>query len=293
MNRPQTRSVSLALGRLRMASSIACWLIGLALGTQIVIWALACYTDLRFEIAEEEVDAPLVVQAESPRHQRNRALHESELGLSQEEKAGKDEEEAVADLVAYSRTDHHFSVVYNLAASVGRATMLALLPIVILGLLLGVSMQTNGVERAVTAFLLLLIVSGLVLPLGETIGLPWSEGALAQYTTMTAAMDHPDSGPIAVPGLVQFLLLPLIAIVGLLVVAVRFSSGLEASLLPRESMRLDPRLEREASNISPTSLHGGRADSVLSSTLGRFESDQDHTPSAREVSRGETPRRLI
>ena len=297
MNRPQTRSVSLALGRLRWATVFACWLIGLALATQTTVWALAHYTDMRFEVVEDGAEAPLVVQAESKRQQRIHSVRASELGLTVDSSESNDEDADEQASPVPSRADHRLGAAFNLAAGIGRAAILAVLPVMALGVLLGVVAQTSGIERATTAFLLMLVVSGLVLPLGDVIGLPWPDGALTSYATLTTALDQPESAATPLPAYIQFLLLPLTAIVGVLIVAVRFTSGVEASLPSRESMRLDPNLEREASNMSPTSLHGGRAGSVLQSTLGQFDGKLDdqaeNGPTAREVSRGETPKRLI
>jgi hypothetical protein len=84
-------------------------------------------------------------------------------------------------------------------------------------------------------------------------------------------------------------LLPAMCIVGITLVCLRFCSGVEAGI---ESMRLDPALEREASNISPSSLHAGRSTAVLTRTM-QSEAEPPSTASARTVSPGQSPQRLI
>src|SRR5262245_33111130 len=49
MHSPAIQAVCLALTRLRRAVLACCWLAGLALLAQSVVWALAMYTELRWE----------------------------------------------------------------------------------------------------------------------------------------------------------------------------------------------------------------------------------------------------
>jgi len=53
------------------------------------------------------------------------------------------------------------------------------------------------------------------------------------------------------------------SIIGLALVTLRFSAGVESGLLRRESFLLDPELEKEAANRKPGSHFGGRAAAAL------------------------------
>ena len=174
-----------------------------------------------------------------------------------------------------------------------------LLPLLGLGVLLGVTTATSGVESTVSAFMWSLFISMLVLPLGASVGLPWSEGALTSYTMMTEQVDAiRDASPDALGGATfyaRFAFLPIACVAGIAMVGLRFGSGVNAGIIPRESMRLDPVLEREAANVKPGSLHGGRAGNALRNMNG--SNTPERKPSAPApalaTSAGEAPRRLI
>ncbi|MCZ6734322.1 MAG: hypothetical protein O7C65_00855 [Planctomycetota bacterium] len=97
----------------------------------------------------------------------------------------------------------------------------------------------------------------------------------------------------------RFLFLPAASLVGFILVGFQFGSAVEAVLLKSESMGLDPALEREAANISATSLHGGsgRMSGALTHALHAQEppmaSHRERMPAATKVSPGEMPKRLI
>ena len=55
--------------------------------------------------------------------------------------------------------------------------------------------------------------------------------------------------------------------VGIGIVCGRFSAGVEAGVMMRENLALDPVLEREAANIKATSLYGSRTAGALQRTV--------------------------
>jgi hypothetical protein len=57
--------------------------------------------------------------------------------------------------------------------------------------------------------------------------------------------------------------LPLACVVAVAIIGLRFCAGVQAGMPVVESMKLDPVLEREAANITPGSLHGGRGAAAL------------------------------
>jgi hypothetical protein len=109
---------------------------------------------------------------------------------------------------------------------------------------------------------------------------------------MTSAAVAPAGGGIEF--YLRYLLLPFTCIIGLALLALRFSAGVEAAIV-RTDYRLDPVLEREAANIKASSLHGsGRNNAALGGTITATTSaPAGAPPSATQVSPGVAPRRII
>lgn len=296
----QSRSVGLALNRLRLGVAACCWIIGLALALQVVIWSLVSYTEMRYASEGEsvvETETPAVVTAESPRQQRIREAREAEMGI---ELTSTPEVTPVEPV--YSTTDGIFATLVDSAGGIGRFAMLALLPLMMVGVVLSAGSATPGVDRVVSALIWGLIAAAFILPFGSigggTFGMPWDHGGLSTYEHMTGWVDrvNADDPEQAASSLVfhaRLCLLPIACIVAITLVGLRFCSGVEAGVLAAESMRLDPALEREAANISPSSLHSGRSSSAFSQALRSDDDKSDKGPSARSVSPGELPQRLI
>lgn len=311
--------VSIALGRCRYAVIACCWLIGLALAAQMFLWSLATFTDLRFESIETKDEAPLIVHAEPeesasagrPRPRERRAVPRNEATEKPADAADQDDDEQQSPR-ALSRTDQRFAGTFNLAAGFGQCAMFVLLAIVGLTVMLAAASGLSTVDRTVSSFLWLLLVAVLVLPMGNFFSLPWQHGAFTTYEHMTDSVDQihahrrqriegiepagDEPAVSVVEFYTRFLLLPAACIVGITLVGWRYCSSLEGSLPQRERMRFDPALEREASNITPTSLHSGRSGSVFNRAISETDSPEareQSMPSARGVSPGEQPKRLI
>lgn len=304
---PPSRSASTALGRLRRAVIVCCWVVGVALFTQLILWSLVSFTDLRF-VAGEEAEAepaaaPLIVHADPQRAHRPRAGREHDDEATPAPAATSQPVEAASPV--YSSANGVMSQIMMFTGAAGRGAMLALLAVMAIAVALAISSGTHGVEGAVSAYIWAVVVALLVLPLGDALGLPWKHGALTTYDHMTEWVDHvrrpaesvqPVAAATAPPSgsLVFYLrlgLAPVACIVGISLVGLRFCAGIEAGLVRRESHRLDPTLEREASNITPTSLHGGprgRTSGILSGSI-----ESEAMPSATQVSPGVMPKRLI
>lgn len=308
-------AVSIALSRCRFAVIACCWLIGLALASQMFIWSLATFTELRFEAEPPPGDAPLIVHAEpdgegmgDPRRSRERrAVPRPDAAIAPDDQQQEQSQRVL------SRNDHRFAGTFNITAGLGQCAMLMLTLVIGLTVMLAAASGLSSVDRAVSSFLWLLLVAMLVLPMGNFFTLPWQQGALTTYSHMTTTVDQlhhqrrmrlegieHTAGEESVGRIefyVRFGLLPAACIVGITLVGLRYCAALEGTLPQRERMRLDPALEREAANITPTSLHGGRSGGVFNRAIGGGDAaaiDQEKAvPSARSVTPGEQPRRLI
>lgn len=288
MSDPQRHSVGLALGRLRSAVAVCCWICVLALSFQIVVWAAVNYTDVRFRTLEGGGDVPLIVEGTSPREQTMKtiAVHEDDAAATR----------APADTNrVLSQWDRVMASAAALTRGAGLLAMLAVIPMIAMGVLLGAGSNTPGVESTVSSFTWATLTALLILPVGAVVDLPWHEGGLVSYGLMAQATTAGNGVAI---NLARFLALPVACMAGLAMVAFRFSAGVKAGMLPRVSQRLDPELEKEAAGITPCSLMGGRMAGALSQTVAPAEPPEgtaggSQLPRAREVSQGEAPKRLI
>lgn len=287
-----TASVSIALGRLRFGVLLCCWLVVLAIVAQMTVWALASFTDLRWTQITAHEEPPLIVKAEEAHQQQIR----SALEVSAD---GPPHREPVNLNRVLTKHDRIFAAVASLSGGFGTLAVLALLPLVALGVILAASSATSGVDKTVSAFGWSLVVALLAMPIGGFINLPWLDGGFWSYANLTERID----GGIAAGRAVffaQYLLLPAVCLVGIAVAGMRFSAGVELGLIRKEMLRLDPALEREAANVKPGSLHAGRTAAAMKQAVGASQPARDAstaklpaTPSIKQPSPGEAPRRLI
>jgi hypothetical protein len=199
--------------------------------------------------------------------------------------------------------DQILSTAHAIASATGTVTVLMLLPLLTLGVLLGAGSATVGVEQTVSAFIWTLVISIFVMPIGEFIGFPWTQGALTNYTSMTQHVDWQCAGAAeamnAATFYARFALLPLVCVAGVAMTGLRFASGVNAGIIPKENLRLDPVLEKEAANMKASSLHGGRAGAALRAAGMNANASSGGNGERRPAmagagaSAGEAPRRLI
>lgn len=260
-----TPYISNALSRLRSGVSLCCGVVAIALIVQLLVWGIASFMDVRFKVLEEQTTPAAVVSA-------NAAERSAPIGSPD---ARPLESPATAKLdgdipppnpnrVA-TKYDHIMSRASALSLSAGTIAMLMMIPMLMVGVMLGAGSATPGIDRVVSAFMWSLVVSMLLLPAGQHLGLPWPDGGLVNYQHMTEQVDqHMVEGKWGTPIFyARFCLLPLACLVGIGIVGLRFSNGVMAGIIPKEDMRLDPTLEREAANIKVSSLMGGRSASAL------------------------------
>jgi hypothetical protein len=296
----QSTYVSAAMSRLRGSVSLCCWVIGASLMVQLLIWCMAMFTQVRYETATAPVKPGLVIAS---RDVKGVSVTVKRPNGSTATDAAAPPEPA-APQRELSKFDPMLAKASSLAMASGTFATCILLPLIALGVLLGAGSATTGVEQTVSAFIWSIILALLVLPFGETVGLPWKEGALTTYHTMTQQVDFTQvqsadawGGPTFYA---RFAFMPLACIAGIAMVGLRFSSGVNAGIIPKENFRLDPALEKEAANIKPTSLHGGRAAAAMR-VANAANSTAERKPvmaaagvaATSTTSAGEAPRRLI
>ncbi|MCI0362755.1 MAG: hypothetical protein L0Y44_12665 [Phycisphaerales bacterium] len=289
----QAPFISVALSRLRGGVVICGWVVGVSLVTQLLIWCIATFMDVRYEVLQENAPAATIVSAKPDDKPISTTPTPSGPTIVKPVDVNR------------VRTSHDsmMAEASTLAMGAGSLAMIVLLPLLALGVILGAGSCTPGVERTVSAFMWALLVALLVLPLGGALGLPWREGALVSYATMSTQVDVQLSGTADGWGgpmfYARFALLPLASVVGITMVCMRFCYGISAGI-PKEDIRLDEALEKEAANITPSSLHAGRASaafkaaSVLAAATAK-NMDKPLQPQGgiTQISAGEAPKRLI
>ena len=293
--------VSLAFSRLRRSVNVCCWIIACSLLCQLLIWCFATFTQVRFEsIQAKATPGAIVISREKPNAQPAPILVNT--GTASEQTGP--ENKPVDPNRVMSKLDPIFSHANALALSAGTIAMLVLLPLIAVGLLLGVTSATNGVENTVSAFVWSLVVGLFVLPVGEHINLPWQQGALTTYPFMIKQVDLSLAGSqealASATFYARFALLPLVCVCAVAIIGLRFNVGVGSGIIPRENLRLDPALEKEVANIKVGSLHGGRAAGALRAAgmaPAAAERKPMPTPAAAgtavAASADEAPRRLI
>ncbi len=283
MAQPINRSLCIALGRLRFVIVTSCWVIALSLFTQVLVWSLCSFTELRFTEPEKLAgDAPLIVHGDK-----------DTATASGEEKPGRwrPEVEAEDPQQPSSAIDRVFRIVVTVARTMGLMSALIICPLLCLGVLLAVPAGAPRVERAVNALTWSIVLILLILPLGGWFGMAWQQGTITDYTGMVLEVDAGRANGFTAAFYARFLLLPAVSAVGFVIVGFQFSTAVAAVLLKRDG--LDPALEAEATNIAATSLHGtGRTAGALSAAL-QADKQKKRAPSMSRMSPGEMPKRLI
>ena len=140
-----------------------------------------------------------------------------------------------------------------------------------------------------TAMTISIVLVMLALPLGGWFGLAWGEGTLASYERMTSVIELVRENGLTLRFWTQFLMLPAVSVILFAIVGLRFSAALEAVILRSGLEDVDPEIEREASNIRASSLHGtGRTAGALKQAMKKSQREKK-----AKVKAGEIPRRLI
>ncbi len=283
MAQPINRSLCIALGRLRFVIVTSCWVIALSLFTQVLVWSLCSFTELRFTEPEKLVgEAPLSVESD-----KDSAVASAE----QKSARWRPEVETDDQEQAASAIDRVFRIAMTVARTMGLMSALIICPLLCLGVLLAVPAGAPRVERAVNALTWSIVLVLLILPLGGWFGMAWQQGTITDYAGLVLEVDAGLVNGFTVAFYARFLLLPAASAVGFIIVGSQFSSAVAAVLLKRDG--LDPELEAEATNVAATSLHGtGRTAGALSAALDA-QKPKKRAPSMSRMSPGEMPQRLI
>ncbi len=298
MSQSSTPEIRIAHGQLRFMVLACCWLVGLSLCAQILIWSLATFTEMRYAEATTSDSMPLVLRAaDNQPPSIITATEASRRGAANTAAPRTPERRAL------SHYDRLFSAGTSAARTLGMLAVLTLCPLVAVGLVLGTVCGAPRLDRGISALTWAIVLTLLALPLGGWLGLPWQDGALSTYQHLIQEVEiaryRNVGSSFGLPYYARFLLLPGLCLLGFVLLGFRFSGALEGVLPVKGSEALDPALELEASNIAASSVYSsGRSAGALGRTVGAAEAPQPPPatrpmPAATQVSVGVAPKRLI
>jgi hypothetical protein len=282
---PHNRSLGLALRRLQLVVLVSCWTVVAASAAHVLVWSLASFTDLRYAAVPPAAgDTPLVVK--SP--ERREGFVDKWI-IKRQERDKKETREIPTGVM-----DGVFRIVVDWSRGLALPCAIFICPLVALGVLLGVQARADRIDRTVNALVGGMALAALALPLGGWFGLAWGQGTLADYQYLVQEVEAERAAEgFAFAFYLRYLLLPLACGVGFALVGLRFSRSLEGVLLSGlEDM--DPEIEKEASNVQPSSLHGtGRTAGALKSLIGDGSGGKGQKAAVGAASAPEPPKRLI
>ncbi|MCZ6834878.1 MAG: hypothetical protein O7G85_03815 [Planctomycetota bacterium] len=271
----QAITIGASLMRLRRAIFLCCCAIGLGLFAQLSVWALISYTDIRWTEDETALESPLIIQSDTFEAEEPDSMDDpaqairavaSATGETIADESNQDENDEAASTLILSRYDKTLSFLTRCAKGFGTVGMIIILPMLMLSVLITAGTALRGGEKIVGAFNLGLVLGILVLPLGETLSLPWSDGALTSYETMTRDVDGYATGPVSAIGpfvyYAQYFMLPLACMMGTALLYLRYSGSVELAILQGDTLRVDPDIEEEASGVK-VGARGNRASNAL------------------------------
>lgn len=352
--------LSLTIARLRRGVTVCCVLVSLCLLVQCAAWAIAYFTQVRFDIdragafvegrandvaaqasaAGADATASEASRgassnsrqprrgsltdrgaAEAPTHVPASAVVAA-AGAAQAEPRGATAEPAgaipnaagagraaepdamAAALLPRSDIDHLLTGLLSVTSTVGVVAIVILVPLMALGLMIAVVGEVPGCERATTALLWASLFVAMSIPLARSLGVGHHEGLLLDAAALFGPLDATmGEDGFAHPGaftMVRHLLLPCAAILGLALITLLYRAGLEAGLLPREMLTVDPVMDREVARVAASGPRlGGRTAAALGTTVSQQAPIPQVTeaptsaPSTVRTSAGDAPRRII
>jgi hypothetical protein len=293
MTQANNRSLCLALGRLRFVIVTSCWLIALSLVAQIVIWSLCTFTELRGAGAESPDRVKEIGSAEKKDDKKKDAKKPPAAEAKKPDAKWRPDGTEEGEAAPAGPADRMFRILVTVSRTLGLMGAFIIGPLLALGVLLAVPAGAPRAERAINALTWAIVLVLLAMPLGGWFGMAWNQGTIMDYTSMIAEIEAAKVDGFTPRFYATFLLMPAACAAGFVMVGLHFSSAVVAVLIKRDVF--DPEVEKEASNVAPTSLHGtGRQAGALAKAL---EADQrkkaKREQSLSRVSPGEMPKRLI
>jgi hypothetical protein len=257
--------VSAALAHLRVSVTACAVALGLALVGQVVVWATVHYTDARLTDvapASDGREGPLVVKAPAkPAASSSRSP----------EALGAIPSLAEANHVPGER-DAVLRRIAGFVQAVGVIASVLLAALMMQGVFLAGATAVPGVERAVSAASVAMVIALVCLPLSGLLPGVAFRGVFGPYAELVEASGRVRSGgPDAPPSIVffgAFLVMPAAVLAALLQCVFRFRSGIEQGYIVTSVSEIEEKLEREIRSMKTGQLAVPRAVGALNMALG-------------------------
>lgn len=267
MNKQTRPHVSRAILHLRRTISIVSLVLALALVGQVLGWAIVHFTEARFANLTTEA----IAEPDAP--------HEPIVVVN------KPDSKAVASLTAIERAELAADVnkvegrgaemlkgFLNITQTVGIIMSVTLVILMLQAVTVAGGASIPGVEMAVTATTWAIILAMLCVPLSTLIPEAQYPGVFVSYQTIADASEAYDTNAPGAPGFVgfwgRFALLPLVLVVGLTALVLRFRAGVNAGIIITNVSELEERLEREIRGRKVGHLTAPRAVGALNQVIG-------------------------
>jgi hypothetical protein len=270
------------------------WVVGVALIIQMLTWAFANFTSLRYEqlSGSEVAESAVVVTPKSdrptvkPRTLSLRSKLNGDTDAAQPESGEPTVEQPpnetadagpvhAADVNrATSRYDTWFRVQHQVALAAGIAGVVALSVQLLLGIVLASNGSIAGIRKIVSAQAWSMVLVALCVPWQRIAPEMTFTGLFSTYSDMTTSSEWYLAGdPLAAPGILfygRFLLLPAAALGVTILIGLRFAAGADTGIVPAGPTPEELAIEAEASNRKAGSLvpGSGRVGGALLSTMG-------------------------
>jgi hypothetical protein len=246
--------------------------LGIALGGRVVLFAIVHFTETRTTQVGQSEGAPLRVVTTPPRAQVEGTPKKPEVIAEPPTRADVNRVPGASDI-----TLRRVSMVMQWAG-------------VMAALLLGVLMfqavtlagagSVPGVERAVTASSVAFVIVLCCLPLSAVMpdipfrGVFIAYERLVSESALVRNADPRAPSPLAFFG--AHFLMPIALLVALVIVTLRFRSGIEAGVIATSVSQLDEKLEREIRSMKTGHLAAPRAMGALNMAIGAGQADFEH-----------------
>jgi hypothetical protein len=281
-------SIALAFRRIHRWALICSWVLGISIGANTVIWALVAFTEVRFQALPSQESPGAVVTTDDVRP----------MAIGSTKPAAETADQQIPlGTTTLSPWDGRLRAISKAVVSIGTVAGLMLAPLMTLGLILAMSLSIMRCERAATAVFYAFVFWVASIPLSHVLSTVEFDGLLLTYDSLASRVSSFQSGQASVTiFFARHLMLPIAAVLLLVLMAMRYRDGLECGMYSREVAEYEDSIDREASNVSATSLRGaGR----MATAFGHVAPGDGQTPggdgmsSATKVSPGTQPRRLI
>lgn len=263
--------LSAALAHLRFSVFACALVLGLALGGRVVLFAVVHFTDTRtIQIGPSDAEPLRVVNA-PPRAQVEGTPKNAGMIAEPPARAEVNQVPGASDVML-----RRVSIAVQWLG-VMSAILLAVL--MFQAVVLAAAGAVPGIERAVSASTVAFVIVLCCLPLSGVLPEAPFRGVFIAYdrlvseSALVRASDPAAPAPLAFFG--AHLLMPLALLVALVIVTLRFRSGVEAGVIATSVSQIDEKLEREIRSMKTGHLSAPRAVGALNVAMGAHLSDSD------------------